>query len=78
MKTSVYCIRIDPRVRKMMDELPGKALQEEMRALIENAVMMRRREQLLNRALKRQETKIPGMPAAHIIREARDDRKDSP
>lgn len=74
MTTSVYSIRIDPRVRKMMDELPGKELQEEIRALIENTVRMRRREQLLNRALKRQETKMPGMPAAQIIREARDDR----
>ena len=74
MTTSVYSVRIDPQVRKMMDELPGKALQEEIRTLIENTVRMRRREQLLNRALKRQETKKPGMPAARIIREARNDR----
>jgi hypothetical protein len=74
MATSVYSIRIDSRVRKMIDELPGRECQEEIRALIENTVRMRRREQLLNRALKRQETKLPGMSAARIIREARDDQ----
>lgn len=74
MATSVYSIRIDSRVRKMIDELPGKECQEEIRALIENTVRMKRREQLLDTAQKRQETKTPGMPAARIIREARDDR----
>lgn len=74
MATSVYSIRIDSRVRKMIDELPGKECQEEIRALIENTVRMKRREQLLDNALKRQKTKAPGIPAARIIREARDDR----
>lgn len=74
MATSVYSIRIDSRIRRMIDELPGNGCKEEIRALIENTVRMRCREQLLNRALKRQQTKMPGIPAARIIREARDDR----
>ena len=74
MATSVYSIRIDSRVKKMIDELPGKECQEEIRALIENTVRMKRREQLLDTAQRRNITKTPGMPAALIIREARDDR----
>jgi len=74
MAPSVYRIRIDSRVRKMIDELPGKECQEEIRTFIENTVRMKRRKQLLDAAQKRQETKTAGMPAAQIIREARNDR----
>jgi hypothetical protein len=74
MATSVYSIRIDSRVRKMIDELPGKECQEEIRALIENTVRARRRDLLLARAQKRTESMHAGVSAARIIREARDDR----
>ncbi|PKG32830.1 hypothetical protein [Methanoregula sp.] len=74
MAPSVYRIRIDSRVRKMIDDLPGKECQEEIRSLIEDAVRLKRRQPLLGAAQKRQEAKTPGIPAAVIIREARDDR----
>lgn len=74
MATSVYSIRIDSRIREMIDELPGKECQEEIRALIENTVRNRSRDQLLERAQKRLDSISAGMPAARIIREARDDR----
>lgn len=74
MATSVYSIRIDARVRKMIDELPGKECQEEIRALIENTVRTRCRDQLLARAQVRLESMSAGMSAARIIREARDAR----
>jgi hypothetical protein len=50
MATSVYRIRIDSRVWKMIDELPGKECQEEIRSLIENTARMKRRQQLLDNA----------------------------
>jgi len=52
MATSVYRIRIDSWVRKMIDELPEKECQEEIRSLIENIVRMKRRQQLLDTAQK--------------------------
>lgn len=72
--TSVYSIRIDSRIRKMIDELPGCGCQEEIRNLIENTVRKKRREQLLARAQTRHDTMSAGMPAVGIIREARDVR----
>lgn len=74
MARSVYSIRIDSRIREMIDELPGKEFQDEIRALIENAARTRRAENLLARAQKRLESMSAGMPAARIIREARDGR----
>lgn len=74
MATSVYSIRIDSRIRKMIDELPGRGCQEEIRALIEDTVRKRCREQVLARAQTRQKSLNPGTSAARIIREARNVR----
>ncbi|MCK9631816.1 MAG: hypothetical protein M0R30_09250 [Methanoregula sp.] len=74
MATSVYSIRIDSRVRKMIDELPGSGCQEEIRALIEDTVRKKRKEQVLARAQMRHESVSPGTSAVRIIREARDVR----
>nr|WP_321352396.1 hypothetical protein [uncultured Methanoregula sp.] len=74
MATSVYSIRIDSRIRKMIDELPGNECQSEIRALIEDTVRKKHKEQLLTRALARLDTRVPGISAAGIIREARDVR----
>ena len=72
--TSVYSIRIDTRVRKMIDEIPDRNLHEEIRTLIERAVRQKRKEQLLAQARERQSA-VPGsMPAAQAIREDRDAR----
>jgi hypothetical protein len=58
----------------MIDELSGSGCQEEIRALIEDTVRTKRREQLLAHAQTRFESMSAGMSAARIIREARDVR----
>ena len=72
--TSVYSIRIDSRVRKMIDEIPDRSLQAEIRSLIEGAVRRKRKEQLLALARERQHILPAGTPAAQMIREDRDVR----
>jgi hypothetical protein len=72
--TSVYSIRIDARVKKMIEEIPDRDLQEEIRTLIEQAVKRKRKEQLLAQARERQQVLPRGMPAAQAVREDRDAR----
>ena len=72
--TSVYSIRIDTRVRKMIEEMPDQNWQAEIRTLIEQSVRKKRKEYLLSRARENQHMLITGMPAAHAIREDRDAR----
>ncbi|MGA2121771.1 MAG: hypothetical protein ABSG49_06965 [Methanoregula sp.] len=72
--TSVYSIRIDSRVRKMIEEMPDQDWQAEIRSLIEQSVKMKRKEQLLSKARENQDTLITGVPAAQAIREDRDAR----
>ena len=74
MATSVYSIRIDSRIRKMIDELSGSGCQEEIRALIEDTVRKRCMERVLARAQMRHESMRAGPPAVRVIREARDVR----
>ena len=72
--TSVYSIRIDSRVRKMIEEMPDQDWQAEIRSLIEQSVKMKRKEQLLSKARENQHTLIAGVPAVQVIREDRDAR----
>jgi ATP-dependent Lon protease len=72
--TSVYSVRIDTRVRKMIEEMPNQDLQEEIRALIEQSVKKRRKDYLLSRARENTGTLITGMPAVQAVREDRDAR----
>ena len=72
--TSVYSIRIDTRVRKMIEEMPDRNWQEEIRTLIEQSVKKRRKEYLLSRARENLHIPMTGMPAAQAIREDRDAR----
>ena len=72
--TSVYSIRIDSRVKKMIEEIPDRNLQEEIRTLIEQAVKRKRKEQLLAQARERQQVLPRGKPAAQAVREDRDAR----
>lgn len=72
--TSVYSIRIDSRVRKMIDEMNDQNWQEEIRALIEQSVKKKRKEHLLARAREGHRTLPVGTPAAGCIREDRDAR----
>lgn len=72
--TSVYSIRIDSRVRKMIDELDDPTWQDELRAFIERSVRRRRKAQLLARAREAHRSLSEGPPAADLIREDRNAR----
>ncbi len=72
--TSVYSIRIDTRVRKMIEDMPDQNWQEEIRTLVEKSVKKKRKEYLLSRARDNLHTLINGMPAAQAVREDRDAR----
>ena len=72
--TSVYSIRIDTRVRKMIEEMSDQNWQKEIRILIEQSVKKKRKEYLLSHARENQHTLITGIPAAQAIREDRDAR----
>lgn len=71
---SVYSIRIDSRVRKIIDELDDPSWQDEVRAFIERLAREKRKAQLLERARKLHKEMEEGVPAAGIIREDRDAR----
>jgi hypothetical protein len=72
--TSVYSIRIDSRVRKMIEEMPDQNWAEEIRTLIEKSVKKKRKEYLLSQARDNQHNQITGIPAAEAIRDDRDAR----
>ena len=72
--TSVYSVRIDTRVRKMIEEMPDLNWQEEIRTLIEQSVKMKRKYYLLSRARENQDLLLTGISAAQEIREDRDAR----
>ncbi|KUG14986.1 hypothetical protein ASZ90_015353 [hydrocarbon metagenome] len=74
VSSSVYSIRIDARVRKMIDEMQDKDLQNEIRTFIEQAVIRKRKEQLLQQARDRRHHALKGKPAAQLVREDRDAR----
>jgi len=71
---SVYSIRIDSRIRKMIDELDDPSWQDEVRAFIERLARKKRKAQLLERARELHKKMEEGLPAAGIIREDRDAR----
>jgi ribosomal protein L19E len=72
--TSVYSIRIDSRVRKMIEELNDPNMQEEIRILIEHSVRKKRKDQILSRARDRNQALMNGAPSSEYIREDRDAR----
>ncbi len=72
--TSVYSVRIDSRVRKMIEEMPDQNWQGEIRALIEHSVKKKRKEYLLYQARENQNRLPIGIPASQVIREDRDSR----
>lgn len=71
---SVYSVRIDPRIRKMMEEMDGTDWQDKIRQLIEDSVRKERRQLLLARAKQVHRDQSAGPPAALLIREDRDAR----
>ena len=70
--TSVYSIRIDSQVRKLIDDVNDPAFQEEVRMMIEQLARQKRKAELLRRARQIQMTVKEGPSAANIIREDRD------
>jgi hypothetical protein len=71
---SVYSVRIDSRVRKMMEEMGDLDWQEKIRRLIEDSVRKERKDMILARAKRACRDQPAGPPAAAIIREDRDAR----
>lgn len=71
---SVYSVRIDPRVRNMMEEMSELDWQEKIRHLIEDEVRKERRQQLLARAKQAHHDQPAGPPAGDLIRDDRDAR----
>jgi len=72
--TSVYSIRIDARVRKIIEEINDPSWQEEVRTLIERAARKKRKAQILARAREAHRSQEEGLPAAESIRTDRDAR----
>ncbi len=72
--TSVYSIRVDTRVRKMIEEMPDLNFQTEIRSLIEQLVKTKRKDYLLSKARENQHLRITGITAEQAIREDRDAR----
>lgn len=71
---SVYSVRIDSRVRKMMEEMGDLDWQEKIRHLIEESVRRERKGAILVRAKQAHRDQPAGPPAAAMIREDRDAR----
>ncbi len=71
-ETSVYSIRIDPRIRILMDEMKDEDWQAEIRNLIEAFVRRRRKEELLHQSEEICSLMNHGPDAYTLIREDRD------
>jgi len=72
--TSVYSVRIDTRVRKIIEEINDPLWQEEIRTLIEQSARKKRKAQILARAREAHRAQKEGLPAAESIRADRDAR----
>jgi len=70
--TSAYRVRIDTRIREMIEEMQDEYWQDEIWTLIGQAVKKKHEKYLLCQARKNQHLEIPGMPAANAIRVDRD------
>jgi hypothetical protein len=73
MSTAVYSVRIEDRIRRMMDEMSDVNWQGEIKQTVERMVREKKKERLLAEAQqlwKRQESNAIG--AAEMIREDRD------
>jgi hypothetical protein len=72
--TSVYSIRIDSRVRKIIDELDDPTWQDEIRTIIEQTAREKRKRQILARAREIHRTGSVELSSAESVREDRDAR----
>jgi len=75
MSTSVYSIRLESDVRRMMDEMSEVDWQAEIRDMVEAMVRDKRKKRLLDRAEARWNEQVESPEgAASMIREERDAR----
>jgi len=75
MSTSVYSIRLESEVRRMMDEMSEVDWQAEIRRTVEKMVRERKKRMLLDRAEARWKEQVEcAEDAAAMIREERDAR----
>lgn len=75
MSTNVYSIRIDDRVRRMMDEMNDVNWQAEIRQSVERMVREKKKQKLLEEAKELWKDQIPNkVGAVEMIREDRDAR----
>ncbi len=75
MSTNVYSIRIDDRVRRMMDEMNDVNWQAEIRQSVERTVREKKKHKLLEEAKELWKDQIPNkVGAAEMIRVDRDAR----
>ena len=73
MSTTVYSIRLEERVRRLMDEMSDINWQAEIKQAVERMIREKKKQRLLAEAQelwKRQKTNTVG--AAEMIREDRD------
>jgi len=75
MSTNVYSIRIDDRIRRMMDEMNDVNWQAEIRQSVERMGREKKKQKLLEEAKELWKDQIPNkVGAAEMIREDRDAR----
>ena len=75
MSTNVYSIRLDDRVRHVMDEMSDVNWQAEIRQTVERMVREKKKQRLLAEARELLEQQTPSeISAAAMIREDRDAR----
>ncbi len=75
MATSVYSIRLDEQVRRMMDDTPDVDWQAEIRQAVERMVREKKRQRLLADVKELRKHQKPNrIVAAAMIREDRDAR----
>lgn len=73
MSTNVYSIRLDDRVRRLMDDMPDINWQAEIRQTVERMVREKKKQRLLAEAQELwKHQKINKVGAAEMIREDRD------
>jgi len=75
MSTEVYSIRLDDRVRRMMDDMPEVNWQAEIRHTVERMVREKKKQRLLAEAQELWKHQKPNrIGAVAMIREDRDAR----
>jgi len=71
--TSVYSIRLEKEIRRMMEEMDDINWQTELKQIVEKTIKESKKQRLLARAQERWNDQVPNdKGAAEMIREDRD------